>query len=76
MKTFAVLCALAISAPVFACPNSDHDQAPRTAKKKTRLPRPSQADRAAEGPDREGRHRPDTDKAKDTQKKPDKVSSK
>jgi hypothetical protein len=71
----AFITSLALVTPALACPNMDHDEAPKTADKKPA------ADKKQEQP-KEKQQAPDTAKSKDTkdtkgEKKPgDKVSMK
>lgn len=77
MKKLAILISLAVSATAFACPNMDHDAAQTTTAKADKTDQKKAATPAKEAP------KTDTAKAttpakdsKDSQKKPDKVSSK
>jgi hypothetical protein len=75
----AFIATASLAAPAFACPNSDHDSAQATATAKKDDKAPAKADAKAKPADAP---KADTAKAapakdsKDTQKKPDKVSSK
>jgi hypothetical protein len=69
---FAALCSLVLATPVFACPNMDHEAAPRTAEKDKKAPEQKEAPKA-EAPKADTKQ---ADTAKKDTKKPDKVSQK
>ena len=62
MTKLAIVASLFVAVPVFACPNMDHDNAPKTADKKTDSPKSD--DKAKEQP-----KQPDQKPAADTAKK-------
>ena len=73
MKKLAILVSLAIAAPVFACPDMDHEKSTATAKSDKDKTEKKDAPAKTEQP------KQDTAKAKDSKdsaKKPDKVSAK
>jgi hypothetical protein len=75
MKKLAILLSLAVSATAFACPNMDHDAAQTTTAKSDK-PAEKKATPAKEAPKTDSAKAAPAKDAKDTQKKPDKVSSK
>jgi hypothetical protein len=84
MKKLATVIAFvssaAIAAPVFACPNMEHDEAPKTTTaEKDKAPAKDTAKAKDQQKQDQGKSTTDTAKAKDTKdtgKKPDKVSQK
>jgi hypothetical protein len=79
MKKLAIIVSLALSAPVLACPNMDHDEAPKTADKdkakKEEAPKAKEQQKQEKQKDQPA----DTAKSKDKDKEPkkgDKVSLK
>ena len=79
MKKLALIFAATagLAAPAFACPNSDHDNAPQaTAKKDDATPKVDAKKKDAAPKADTAKAAPAAKDSKDTQKKPDKVSSK
>jgi hypothetical protein len=77
-KLVAALTVLGFAAPVFACPNSDHDQAaaPKTAEKAKDAPKATPAPAPSKDPKAEPAKPADTAKKAPEKKPADKVSQK
>ncbi len=70
----ALIAAVSLTATAFACPNMDHDSAQATAKKDDKAPATDA--KKVDAPKADTAKAAPAKAAKDTQKKPDKVSSK
>jgi len=77
MKLVAIAVSLGLAAPAFACPNMDHDEAPKTVEKKqekTDTAKAKEQPKQDQKKDTKDQQKPASDTAK-KDKKGDKVSS-